>query len=251
MLQLRTKLIERREVARARKAAKRAERLFNSITPEELADMKRRSLGKTPNQRIVEALREMAASAVREKMIEDDVGISADMIKAVTADTVEDILSQMIEGDIIIDDTGTHQALRKILDDLREAVGEIEDRQANLKTLSYEELISYPRRADLLVLAFTGHFDLGTFIRLMHIHNFFLWLEETGTVINGDSKSSGEAEKCWLRGASETIVEMLSQGSCSVVQVAEAMGIDENAVTSDWEAREADANVTELHPTCR
>jgi hypothetical protein len=87
MPQLRTKLSERREVARARKAAKRAERLFNSLTPEELADMKRRSIGKTPNQRIVEALREMAASAVRDKMIKDDVGIPADMIEAVTADT--------------------------------------------------------------------------------------------------------------------------------------------------------------------
>jgi hypothetical protein len=157
----------------------------------------------------------------------------------------------MVEGDVIIDDAGTHQAFRKILDDLREAVGEIEGRQANLKTLSYEELISYPRRADLLELAFTGHFDLGTFIRLMHIHNFFLWLEETGTEIDGDGKSSAEAEKCWLRSASDTIVEMLSQGSCSVVQVAAAMGIDEDSVTSDWEAHKADANVTELHPTCR
>ena len=211
MPQLRTTLSERREVARARKAVKRAERLFNSLTPEEVEDMKRRSIGKTPNQRIVETLREMAASVVREKMIEDNIGISADMIRAVTADTVEDILSQMVEGDIIIDDAGTHQAFRKILDGLREAVGEIENRQANLKTLSYEELISYPRRADLLVLAVTGHFDLGTFIRHMHIHNFFLWLEETGTKINGDSKSSAEAKKCWLRGASDTIVEMLSQ----------------------------------------
>jgi hypothetical protein len=193
----------------------------------------------------------MAASAVRDKMIKDDVGIPAGMIETVTADTVEDILSKMVEGDDIIDDAATHQGFRKILDDLREAVGKIDDKQANLKTLTYEELISYPTPADLPALAFTGQFDFGTFIRLSHIRNFALWVEKTGTKIDDDGKLSAEAQECWQRSAFDTIVETLAQGSCTVAQVAEAMGIDEDSVTSAWEAHKTDANVTELRPTCR
>jgi hypothetical protein len=251
MPQLRMKLSERREAARARKAVKRAERLLNSLAPEELANLERRFIGKTAHQLSVELLREMAASAVRDKMIKDDVGIPADMIETVTAGTVEDILSTMVEGDEIIDDAATHQAFRKILDDLREAVGKIDDKQAKLKTLTYKELLSYPTPADLPALAFTGQFDFGTFTRLSHIRNFGLWVERTGTKIDGDGKLSAEAEECWHRSAFDTIVETLAQGSSSVVQVAEAMGIDEDSVTSAWEAHKADANVTELRPTCR
>ena len=42
------------------------------------------------------------------------------------------------------------------------------------------------------------------------------------------AKLSAEAEECWHRSALDTIVETLAQGACSVVQVAEAMAIDED-----------------------
>jgi uncharacterized protein YutE (UPF0331/DUF86 family) len=249
MPQLRTKLSERREIARARKSMKRAERLVNSLTPVELANLNRRSIGKTAYQISVELLRDMAASAVRDKTIRDDVGIPADMIEAITRDNVEDFLSELVEHDVIIDDAVTHQAFRKILDDLREAVGKIDDKQANLKTMTYLELMTYPTPADLPALAFTGQFDFGTFNRLSHIHNFALWTEKTGTNIDDDGKLSAEAQECWICSAADTIVETLAQGSCTVAQVADAMGLDEDTVTRAWEGHKAEAKVTALRPT--
>jgi hypothetical protein len=255
MPQLRTKLSERREITRARKAVQKAERIINSLTPEERANFKRRAIGKTAHELAIELARDMAASQVREKMIKDDVGIPADMIEAVTGGTVEDILSEMVEGDGILDDAVTHQAFRKMLDDLRETVGKLENHQANQKTLTYGELINFPTPADFPTLAMTGQLDFGTGVRLLHIRNFGSCLEKTGIDPDAcrkeDGSPSDEVDECWHRSAFDTIVETLAQGSCSVAQVAEAMGIDEDSVTSAWKAHKADTNVTELRPTCR
>lgn len=60
---LRTKLSERREITRARKAMKKAERIINSPTPEEKANL---AIGKTGHE-----------------LIKDNVGIPADMIEAI------------------------------------------------------------------------------------------------------------------------------------------------------------------------
>jgi signal recognition particle GTPase len=48
---LRTKLSERRESTRARKAMKKAERIINSLTPEEKANL---AIGKTAHELIKE-----------------------------------------------------------------------------------------------------------------------------------------------------------------------------------------------------
>jgi hypothetical protein len=255
MPQLRTKLSERREIIRARKAVQKAERIINSLTLEEKANLERRAIGKTAHEFSIELARDMAASQVREKMIKDDVGIPTDMIEAVTGDTVEDILSEMVEGDSILDDAETHQAFRKMLDDLREMVGKFESHQANQKTLTYSELINYPTPADLPPLAMTGQLDFGTGVRLLHIRNFGSYLEKAGidpeAGRNEDGSPSAEVDVCWQLSAFDTIVETLAQGSCSVAQVAEAMGIDQHLVTYAWEAHKTGANVTELRPTCR
>jgi hypothetical protein len=60
----RTKLSERREITRARKAMKKAERKINSLTLEEKANL---AIGKTAHE-----------------PIKDDVGIPADMIEAIS-----------------------------------------------------------------------------------------------------------------------------------------------------------------------
>ncbi len=182
----------------------------------------------------------MAASTVRDKVIEYELRIPADLVSIINADTVEEFLSQIVEGDVIIDDAGTHRMFRKILDDFRETVGEIEDRQANLKTLSYKELLSYPH-SDLSALAMTGHFDLGTFIRVTHILNSYLWANEKRAEIGDDV----EVDKCWARGCLDTVADMLTQRYCSVGQIAEAMGMEEDGVTSVWEHYNANANLAE------
>jgi hypothetical protein len=244
---LASKLHDRREIARARKVVKRGSRFRNSLTSEEAMDRYRSSIGKMPHLLCIELFREMAASAVRDKMT--DVGIGVDTIRTVTSDTVEDTLSYLVEGHGIVDNAGTHQAFRKILDDLREAVGEIEDRQANLKTLSYGELLAYPKPADLLALSFTGHFDLSTFIRFSHINNFGVRFGEMTDAEIDDCGPGTAILDCWYLGALDVLDDTVSRGSCSIAQAAEAMGVDEVSLASAWEVYKADANMRGPSPT--
>jgi hypothetical protein len=237
MPQLRTTLSERREVARAKRFCKKAIRLFESMNPDQQAAFRRRCAGKARYQESVELSRELAASAVREILIK--LEFPANIVLAVTAETVEDYLSQWIEGDLIIDDGRIQQKLRKILDDLREEVGEIEDRQLNSKTLTYRELFKTPLYA-LLPLSFTGHFDLGTEIRILHIGAYAQWLNVKDVEDSGD-----EDDKCWKRGALDAIVIALTRGYYSIAQIAEATGIDEKAISGFWESYKVSVDLTE------
>src|ERR1700730_17897209 len=142
MPKLNAALSGRHEIARARRLYNKAIRLFESMNPDEQAAFRQRCAGKAPYQESVELCREWAASAVREILIK--LEFPANIVLAVTAETIEDYLSQWIEGDLIIDDGRVHQKLQKILGDLREEVGEIEDRQLNSKALTYRELFKTP-----------------------------------------------------------------------------------------------------------
>jgi hypothetical protein len=248
MPQLRTKLSERREIAHARKAIKRAEKLVGSLSPQELANLKAQCVGRTAPQVAVSLMRQMFAHMVREKMIKDDVGIPADMIEAITEHTVEDILSGMVEGDLILDDGPTHQAFRQMLDDLREKVSKIE---GNLKSLSYDELLHYPTPSDLGPLAMTAQLDFGTGVRFNHIGHFGALLQEAGerSGINPETFTEEQSDILWRIAAFDTIAETLATSSCSVAQVAEAMSLAEEVVAEAWAAYKESAGVTELHPT--
>jgi hypothetical protein len=241
-------LSERREIARARKAMKRAEKVLGSLSPQELSAFKARCVNKTAHQIAISTTRDMFALQLREQIVKDDIGVPADVIDCINGDNIEEILSMMVEGDEIIDDGATHQSLRKLLDDLREMVAKLEDQEANLKSLSYDEIQDYPVQ-DLATLAETMQLDFGTGVRITHFRYFGAMAIDLGKQSGVDPEKIGEgpANTLWALAAFKTIVENLARGDCSPAQIAEAMGVPETAVNEVWADHLAQVGVPQLH----
>ena len=72
--------------------------------------------------------RRMLVDAMKERMRQD--GFSEESFRELTPDIAEYVLTELVEGDRVINDGETHGFYRRLLDDHREAMAVIEEEMA-------------------------------------------------------------------------------------------------------------------------
>jgi DNA-binding transcriptional ArsR family regulator len=218
-------LSKRRELARASKALKKAEKIFSGFTPEQKANVEKRYGGLTAQEGACKILREMAVEKLRGytlRHLGDDAAV-VEFLAGLNEDTIEEFLEGLVEGDLVIDDAEVHAFHRKLLDDLRRDVDKLMN--PTLTSLSYDAIRADFPAAQLLMAM--NSLDKKTEARVAHIETF-------SRMLNGEDVQPGETEKAemlWNISAIGTMVTAHDEHGMGVEDIADALGVEPSTVT--------------------
>jgi uncharacterized DUF497 family protein len=229
MSQIITKLSERRALKKAKAAHKRTIKLFEKLGPEKVAEFDANIAKNFPDLTSKEIagmlIRDMVAAKVRE-FAQAELAPPQEMIADLVGEHIEEILEGMVEGDDIIDDARVHAFHRRMLDELRASLANLENHGKT--SLSYDAI-----RTDFATAKFLfelDELDEKTEARFIHMKTFGQMLIEHQQEF-GDKATEDEAEKIFQITSMGIMASAYDEHGMSIEDIADALDSPPEVVT--------------------